>query len=389
MSAASPDDDRPVRETFLPYGRQSLDEDDIAAVCEVLRGDWLTTGPGVAEFEKAFAQIAGAAHAVAVSSGTAALHLAMLAAGVGEGDEVVTTPLTFAASASSILFSGARPVFADIDETTLNIDPERVRDAITERTRAILPVDFAGRPCRLDALREIAAAHDCALVEDACHAIGARFRGAPVGGVSDLTAFSLHPVKNITSGEGGVVTTDDPERAERMRCLRHHGIRRTSTPDAPWAYEIHELGYNYRLTDFQCALGLSQLRKLPGFLKRRREIVAAYDRELADCPLVLPPLDDDSAWHLYVVRLDRRRTDADRGEVFRALRDENIGVQVHYIPVHYHPLYRNMGYQPGICPVAERVYEEMLSLPLWPGMTDRDVGDVVAAVRKVTARRAG
>jgi perosamine synthetase len=376
---------RPRRETFLPYGRHTLDDDDRAAVAEVLRGDWLTTGPKVAEFEAAFARAVGAREAVAVSSGTAALHLAVLAAGVGEGHEVVTTPMTFAGTANSVLFAGARPVFADVEADTLNMDPERVRAALTERTRAILAVDYAGRPCRLDELREIAESRGCALLEDACHALGARSGGAPVGSLSDFSAFSLHPVKAITTGEGGVVTTDNAHAAERMRRLRHHGIRPPGDPGEAWHYRIDELGYNYRITDFQCALGLSQLAKLPGFLARRREIAEAYHRKLAGCPLVLPPPDPDSAWHLYVVRLDRARTDADRAEVFRALRAANIGVQVHYLPVHCHELYRKMGYRPGSCPAAERAYEEMFSLPLWPGMTDDDVEDVVAAVREVLA----
>lgn len=381
----------PIRSTLLPYGHQEIDEDDIAAVVAALRSDWLTTGPKVAEFEQAFAEAVGTREAVAVSSGTAALHAAMRALGIEPGDEVIVTPLTFAASANCIVYCGGTPVFADVCPDTLLLDPATVEAKITPRTRAIVAVDYAGQPCDYAALRAVAARHGLALVDDACHALGgADGEGRLAGSLADLSTFSLHPVKPITTGEGGMITTDNPDWARRMRVFRNHGItsdHRQRQQQGSWFYEMTELGYNYRLTDIQCALGLTQLRKLPLWTRRRQEIARAYDVAFADLPAVRPLRTRPSvshAYHLYVIRLDLSRLTADRTTIFSALRAEGIGVNVHYIPVHLHPFYRErFGLEPGLCPVAEAAYEEILSLPIFPGMSDRDAGDVIEAVRKV------
>jgi perosamine synthetase len=365
----------------LPYGRQWIDEDDIAAVTEVLRSDWLTTGPKVAEFEDAFAEVVGAREAVAVSSGTAALHAAMFALGIGPGDEVIVPAMTFAATANCVVFQGGTPVFADVDPETLLLEPTGLEARITSRTKAIVAVDFAGQPCAYDELREIAARNSLAIVSDACHALGARYRDRPLGSVADLTAFSFHPVKHITTGEGGMVTTDDPGLAGRMRLFRNHGLtsdHRQRETQGTWSYEMVDLGFNYRLTDFQCALGLTQLRRLPGFLSRRREIARRYDEAFAGIPGVRPLTtrpDVAHAYHLYVVRVE-----GDRAAVFRALRAEGIGVNVHYVPVHLHPFYRSrFSTAPGLCPAAEAAYERILSLPIFPRMTDEDSQAVIDA----------
>ncbi len=379
----------PVRATMLQYGRQLIDDDDVAAVVSTLRGDWLTTGPAVAAFEAAVAARTRTRHGVAVSSGTAALHAAAFAAGVGPGDEVVIPPLTFAATGNAVLYLGGTPVFADVRADTLNVDPARVADAITPRTRAIIAVDFAGQPADLDELREIARARRLVLIEDAAHALGATAHGRPVGGIADLTTLSFHPVKHVATGEGGMVTTDDDGLAGRMRRFRNHGIGSDASERARagrWHYEMLDLGFNYRLTDLQCALGLSQLGKLDGFLARREAIAARYRRAFAACAgLRVPHVASHvrHAWHLFVVELELERLRVDRGVVFEALRAEGIGVNVHYIPVYRHPYYRTHGYADVSCPVAERAYERLLTLPLFPGMADRDVDDVVVAVEKV------
>jgi len=380
----------PVRKTLLPYGRQSIGEDDIQAVVDVLRSDWLTTGPKVAEFEEAFAAWVGAKDAVSFSSGTAALHGAAFAAGLKAGDEAITTPMTFAATANCVLYQGAIPVFADVSADTLNLDPERVEQRITTRTRAILPVDYAGHPADLDAMKELASRHGLVVIEDASHALGAEYKGPPVGSVADMTVFSFHPVKHLATGEGGMVTTDRPDYAETLRRFRNHGIssdarRRQSA--GQWHYEMVLLGFNYRLTDIACALGLSQLKKLRENLSRRREIAARYASAFCDLEgLTMPAVraDVNPAWHLYPIRLNLEKLSADRGQIFRALRAENIGVNVHYIPVHLHPYYRDhLGYRAGEYPIAENAYERLISLPMFHGMTDGDVGDVIAAVKKV------
>jgi perosamine synthetase len=381
---------KPVRATFLPYGRQSIDEADIQAVVEVLRSDWLTTGPKVTEFEEAFAARVRAAHAVSFSSGTAALHAAAFAAGLKAGDEAITTPLTFAATANCVLYQGAIPVFADVSQDTLNLDPAQVTQKLSSSTRAILPVDYAGHPADLTAILEIARQHGLIVIEDACHALGAEYAGKRVGSIADMTVFSFHPVKHITTGEGGMVATSNPQFAETLRRFRNHGISseaRQRQSAGQWHYEMVLLGFNYRLPDFACALGIQQLKRLDASLARRRAIAARYTAVFREMPGVIPPVvqtEANPAWHLYPIRLDLEKLRADRAEIFRALRAENIGVNVHYIPVHLHPYYRNQfGYKGGEFPVAEHAYERLISLPMFHGMTDQDVEDVIDAISKI------
>ena len=380
----------PVRNTLLPYGRQSIEEDDIQAVVNVLRSDWLTTGPKVAEFEEAFAARIGAKYAVSFSSGTAALHGAAFAAGLKPGVEAITTPITFLATPNCVLYQGATPVFADVSTDTLNLDPEKVAARITPRTRAVLPVDYAGHPADLDAMLELAAGHGLVVIEDACHALGAEYRGRRTGSIADMTVFSFHPVKHLATGEGGMVSTDRTDCAQTLRRFRNHGISsdaRQRRAEGQWRYEMVLLGFNYRLPDFACVLGLSQLKKLEANLSRRREIAARYAAAFRDLAGILPPavrLDVNPAWHLYPIRLSLERLSANRAQVFRALRAENIGVNVHYIPVHCHPYYRDrFGYRGGEYPIAEDAYERLISLPMFHGMSDQDVEDVIAAVKKV------
>jgi len=380
----------PIRRTMLPYGRQWLDEDDVQAVVKVLRSDYLTTGSKVAEFEQEFAAFVGAREAVAVSSGTAALHAAVYAAGIGPGDEVITSPMTFVATANSVVFQGGTPVFADVDPETLLIDPVQVQAKITPRTKAIIAVDYAGQPCDYDALRQTAAQHGLVLIADSCHALGARYKGRAAGALTDLTAFSFHPVKHITTGEGGMITTDAPEMARRMRIFRNHGIttdHRQRQMKNSWFYEMVDLGFNYRLTDFQCALGLNQLKKISDWMGRRRRIAQLYDEAFADVRQLVPlkaRVENSHAYHLYLIQLNLGCLHGGRHEIFSALRAEGIGVNVHYMPVHLHPFYRNrFDTRPGDCPVAEAAYERLISLPIFPGMTDQDVDDVIRAVDKV------
>ena len=382
----------PVRRTLLPYGRQSIGEDDIQAVVDVLRSDWLTTGPKVGEFEEAFAAQVRASHAVSFSSGTAALHGAAFAAGLKPGDEAITSPMTFAATANCVLYQGATPVFADVSADTLNLDPEQVALRITPRTRALLPVDYAGHPPDMDAMLELASRHGLTVIEDASHALGTEYHGRRAGSIADMTVFSFHPVKHLATGEGGMVTTNRADLAEVLRQFRNHGIStdaRQRLRDGQWHYEMVLLGFNYRLTDIACALGLSQMRKLEANLARRREIAARYADAFADLAGVMVPVvrgGVNPAWHLYPIRLNLERLSADRGRVFRALRAENIGVNVHYIPVHCHPYYRQrFGYQGGEYPVAENAYQRLISLPMFHGMHDQDLEDVIAAVKKVMA----
>jgi|SRR5271154_1361837 len=380
----------PVRKTLLPYGRQSIGEEDIQAVVNVLRSDWLTTGPKVAEFEEAFAAWVGAKYAVSFSSGTAALHGAAFAAGLKPGDEAITTPMTFAATANCVLYQGAIPIFADVSPDTLNLDPGLVAARITARTRAVLPVDYAGHPADLNAIQELAASHGLIVIEDASHALGAEYRRRRAGSIADMTVFSFHPVKHLATGEGGMVTTNRADFTDMLRRFRNHGISsdaRQRQTDGQWHYEMVLLGFNYRLTDVACALGLSQLKKLEKNLSRRREIAARYAAAFRNVVAVMPPVvraDVNPAWHLYPIRLNLERLSVDRGRIFRALRAENIGVNVHYIPVHLHPYYRDrFGHRAGEYPVAEDAYGRLISLPMFHGMTDDDVGDVVRAVCKV------
>jgi len=382
----------PTRDTYLPYGRQRLEEADIEAAVEVLRSDWITTGPKVQEFEEAVASYVGARFGVAFTSGTAALHGAAFAAGLGPGDQAITTPITFAATANCVLYMGAEPVFADVTPDTLNIDPDQIAKLINSKTKAILPVDFAGHPVELDRILEIAEQHNLVVIEDAAHALGASYKEQPIGSLSHMTVFSFHPVKHLTTGEGGMVTTDDPDLANRLRSFRNHGIdqdsrQRQDRAEGSWFYEMRDLGYNYRLSDILCALGLSQLSRMPQNLARRREIAAHYNQAFFNLPGVATPIEYpyvESAWHLYQIRLNLESLSVGRREIFDALRAENIGVNVHYIPVHLHPYYKErFGYSGGEFPVAEQAYETLLSLPMFHSMSDQDIDDTVQAVRRV------
>ncbi len=378
----------------IPYAHQSIDAEDIRAVTEVLKSDWITTGPKVHEFEEAVAGFTGAREGVAVANGTAALHAAAYAAGVGPGDEVIVPAMTFAASANCVLYVGGTPVFADVLEGSLLLDPAQVEAKLTPRTKAIMAVDYTGQPCDYDALRAIADRHGLLLVSDAAHALGAEYKGRKVGTLANLTTFSFHPVKHVTTGEGGMIVTDNPAFASRMRMFRNHGISvdaRAREERGTWYYEMVDLGYNYRLTDIQCALGITQLRRLPRALARRRAIAARYDRAFADIPGIEPLAvspDVRHAYHLYVVQVDPDRAGVDRDLAFQRLREMGVGVNVHYIPVHLHPYYRKrLGTHPGMCPVAEAAYERILSLPMFPAMSDADVNRVIDAVGHVARAR--
>ncbi len=379
---------------FIPYGRQVIEEEDIAAAVEVLRSDWLTTGPMVERFEQAFATYVDARYAVAASNGTAALHLCMLAAGIGGGDEVIVAALTFAASANCARYVGATVVFADVRADTLTIDVDHVASLITPRTRAIVTVDYGGLPSDLDELRELAQRHGLLLVEDACHALGAEYRGRKAGSIAHLTAFSFHPVKHLTTGEGGMITTDDANFAERLRRFRNHGIssdRRQRERAGTWRYDMVDLGFNYRLNDIQCALGLSQLRRLPQSIERRRAIAARYADRLGEAPqlrIPVEPADRRHSWHLYAVRLQGENPGPAREKVFNALRADQIGVNVHYLPVYRHSYYQALGYSKGLCPVAEHAYEGLLSLPMWHGLSEPSQDRVIASLKNAALRYA-
>jgi perosamine synthetase len=391
-SALAIDGGAPVRQTMLPYARQVVDERDIEAVSDALRSPWLTTGPRVAAFESALIGATGAAHAVAFSSGTAALHGAAAAAELGPGDEALTTPLTVVATANAAVYVGATPTFADIDAASLLLDPDAVEGAITAQTKAILAVDYGGQPADYGRLREIAdraPSRPLTIISDASHSLGATRDGRPVGTLADMTVLSLHPAKIITTAEGGAVLTDRPELAERLRRFRNHGIATELHARADWRYDMVELGFNYRLSDVMCALGLAQLERLEGFVERRRALATRYTAALAghwavDIQQVEPGA--DPAWHLFVVQLRLDRLRVDRGQVYRAMRAEGIGVNVHYIPVHRHSWYRTHVPQPaGSLPRAEAAYERLLTLPMHAGMADADVDDVVLAIDKVTS----
>ncbi len=403
---------------FISYGRQWLEEDDIEAVVNVLRSDWLTQGPKIEEFERKIAEYCGAKFAVAVSNGTAALHIACLTAGIGKGDEVITSPITFVASANCILYCGGKPVFADIQEDTINIDPEKIKEKIRNprpftgesqkseirNLKAIIPVHFAGHPCDLEEISHIASKNNLIVIEDACHALGAEYRLDPksasfhwrkpeirnpkwikIGSCqySDMTVFSFHPVKHITTCEGGAVLTNNRELYEKLLVFRNHGITKEKTKlinknDGDWYYEMQELGFNYRITDFQCALGISQLKKLDKFIERRREITDIYNQELAKVDEIILPQERPyvkSSWHIYFIRL---KNPAKRKQVFEKLQKSGIGVQVHYIPIHLQPYYQErFGYKEGSYPKAEKYYEEAITLPLYPKMTDDEVNHVI------------
>ncbi|WP_025678738.1 UDP-4-amino-4,6-dideoxy-N-acetyl-beta-L-altrosamine transaminase [Paenibacillus massiliensis] len=379
------------RTEFLPYGRQSLDEADIEAVVQVLRSDFLTQGPAIQAFEKKVADYVGAKYAVAFTNGTAALHGACFAAGIGAGDEVITTPLTFLASSNCVLYQGGTPVFCDINMETYNMDPDELERKITPATKAIIAVDFTGQPAEMDRISEITLRNGLTLIEDAAHSLGGDYDGRKVGTLADMTMFSFHPVKHVTTGEGGVIVTDREDFYRKLIMFRSHGMTRNAEEmtrnDGPWYYEMQALGYNYRMTDMQAALGMSQMDKLDTFVHRRRELVEIYNKGLANIPgLVLPYQHPkaNSSWHLYVVRFLPAYSGASRAEIFNQLRSLNIGVNVHYIPVYLQPYYKGLGYSEGLCPNAERYYETAITLPLFPKMTDEDAASVIDAVRHLS-----
>lgn len=382
-----------MRKNPIYYGRQCIEQDDIDAVVKTLKDSLITCGPRVLELEHKLCEITGAKYAVVVSNGTAALHLSALAAGFHEGDEVIVSSITFAASSNCVLYCGAKPVFADINPETYNIDPESIRKLITPRTRGIVAVDFTGQAVELDAIRDICKEHQLVLIEDAAHSIGTRYKGQPVGSIADMTCFSFHPVKTVTGGEGGAITTNDERLYHKLLRLRTHGITRSQEEmvhptDALWYNEQVELGYNYRMTDFQAALLISQLNKLPRFSARRRQIVEKYNEAFAEMPEIFVQKEipeSDTTRHLYILRLNLERLTCDRRQFFDALYAENTCPQVHYLPVYYHSYYEKLGYQKGICPNAEKFYGEVMSIPLYYSLTDEDVEDVIAAVKKVVA----
>lgn len=382
----------PVRDRKLFYGRQWIDETDTEAVLDVLKSDFLTCGPKVEELGHTLAALTGAKHAVAVSNGTTALHCACIAAGIGPGDEVITTPLTFAASANCALYCGARPVFADVDPETYNIDPASIEAHITNHTKAVVAVDFTGQAVKIREIREICDRHHLVFIEDAAHAIGTTYDGKPVGSLADMTCFSFHPVKTVTSGEGGAITTND-DRLYRKLVLAHtHGIEHDEAymeeapHEGPWYYEQVSLGYNYRMTDFQAALLLSQLSKLERFKARRQEIVTRYNEAFGRIPELILQQEipkSDTCRHLYIIRLDLTKLTCTRRQFFDAMSAENVQCQVHYVPVYWFPYYRHLGYEKGLCPAAEEIYQGIMSIPLYPKMTDQDVTDVIRAVTKI------
>lgn len=381
----------PACATPIQYGKQYIDDADIQAVTEVLKSPFLTCGPRIPALEKKYCEITGARYAVAVSNGTAALHIACIAAGIGPGDEVITTPITFAASANCVSYCGGKPVFADIDPETYNIDPAAVEACITPRTKAVIPVHYTGQSVAYDEIAAICKKHGLILIQDAAHAIGTRYKGKPIGSLADMTCFSSHPVKTVTSGEGGIVTTNDETLYLKLLLARSHGITRdrgqmAAPSDDPWYYEMISLGYNYRLTDMQAALLSSQLDKLAAFSKRRKEIVARYNEafEKTDGIIVQKEIpESDTTRHLYIIQLDPDVLSCSRREFFDAMAAENIHCQVHYIPVYRLPYYQELGYPKGLCPKAERLYERILSIPLYYSLTDEEVEQVISAVKKL------
>ncbi|SHJ66952.1 UDP-4-amino-4,6-dideoxy-N-acetyl-beta-L-altrosamine transaminase [Paramaledivibacter caminithermalis] len=375
---------------FIPYGRQYIDEEDINAVIDVLKSDFLTTGPKIREFEDVLANYVGAKYAVAISNGTAALHAACFAADIKEGDEVITSPITFAASANAVLYCGGKPIFADINPKTYNIDPEDIKRKITDKTKAIIPVHYTGQPCDMDKILQIADENGLIVIEDGAHALGGEYKDKKIGSIGDMTTFSFHPVKHITTGEGGAITTNNKELYERLIMFRTHGITRDSdkliNDDTPWYYEQHYLGFNYRMTDIQATLGISQMKKVNAFLKKRREIAEIYNEELRSIDGVVIPHqleNTNSAWHLYVIKLELEKIKIGRRKIFEELRKRNIGVNVHYIPVYYHPYYQDLGYSKGLCPNAEKLYEAIITLPLYPMMTKDDIKYIVNSLKEI------
>ena len=384
---------KPVRENKIYYGHQWINDDDIQSVVNVLKSDYLTCGPEIDGFEKRLAEYTGADYAVAVANGTAALHCACFAAGIGEGDEVIVSPMTFAASANCVLYCGGTPVFADIEPDTYNISPDSIRRKITDKTKAVIAVDYTGQSVKNDEIRQICSEHNLIFIEDAAHAIGTAYKGKKVGSLADITTFSFHPVKTITGGEGGAITTNSRKFHERLKLFRTHGITRDSsllsvTDEGPWYYEQIALGFNYRITDMQAALISSQMNRLDEFKARRQAIVSKYNEAFSDVDgvIVQREIDEsDTCRHLYILRLDLNGLSCTRREFFDAMSAENVQCQVHYVPVYLFPYYQKLGYDRGLCPNAEALYDSMMSLPLYPLMTDDDVNDVICAVKKIAA----
>lgn len=383
---------KPVRDNYLNYGKQTIDHDDIKSVVNVLKGDYLTTGPKVREFEKSVAEYVGSKYAVALSNGTAALHAACYAAGIKEGEEVLVSPMTFAASANCVLYCGGKPVFVDIDSETYNMDVSKIEEKITEKTKAIIPVDFTGQSVDIDEIMKIADKYKLTIIEDGAHALGSEYKKRKVGNTAHMTEFSFHPVKPITTGEGGIIVTNSKEFYEKLLLFRTHGITRDekylNNNEGPWYYEQIDLGYNYRITDIQCALGVSQIKKIDTFIARRRQIVRHYNEVFLNMDEIQIPYEaeySNSGWHIYVIKLNLEKLTCSRKEIFEALKAENIGVNIHYIPVYYHPYYQKLGYGKGICPETEKLYKGIITLPLFPKMIDKDVEDVVKAVKKVVS----
>lgn len=393
---------RTTAKKILPYGQQWISDDDVDEVLRTLKSDFITQGPKVSEFERLVANYVGAKYAVAVSSGTAALHAACFAAGISKGDEAITSPMTFVASSNCVLYVGGKPVFADIELDTYTIDTAEIKKNITTKTKAIIPVDFAGHPCELDEIMRIAKKNNLCVIEDAAHALGAEYKGKKIGSITDMTILSFHPVKHITTGEGGMVVTNNEKFYQKLLLFRTHGITKDSNrfinkdlafslnPKTkkievnPWYYEMQELGYNYRMTDFQCALGITQLKKLDRFIERRRWIVSQYNAAFKKLKNIIVPIEKDgakSSYHLYVIRIDFRNIGKSRAQVMSELKERGVGSQVHYIPVHLQPYYRSrFGYVDSDFPDTMTFYQQALSLPLYPKMTDNDVENVINAV---------
>jgi len=385
---------KPVRDEKIYYGRQWISEEDIEAVKNVLSGPYITCGPKVREAEERLSSYTGAKHAVVVNSGTSALHCACIAAGIGEGDEVITTPITFAASANCVLYCGGKPVFADIDPETYNIDPASIRAHITDRTKAVIAVDFTGQVVKADEIRAICDEFGLVFIEDAAHSIGSSYKGRMVGNIADMTCFSFHPVKTVTAGEGGAILTNNEEYYKKLVLAHTHGITHEEDEmedaphEGPWYYEEISLGYNYRMTDFQAALLISQLDRIDEFIEKRKRIVRIYDEAFADVPGIIVQKEipeSDTSRHLYIIRLDLDKLTCTRREFFDAMSAENVQCQVHYVPVYWFPYYRHLGYEKGLCPNAEEVYKGIMSIPLYPKMTDQDIEDTIAAVKKLAA----
>lgn len=385
-SRATKEDDKGIyKMTHIPYARHWIEGDDIEAVEQALKSDWLTQGPKVGEFEEKIAAYCGAKFAVAFNSGTSALHASCFVAGIGQNDEVITSPITFVASANCILYCGGKPIFADIEQNTINIDPNEIEKKISPKTKALIPVHFAGHPCDLERIQAIAKSKGLIVIEDAAHALGAGYKGSKIGSCkySDMTILSFHAVKHITTGEGGMTLTNNEEYYQKLLMFRTHGITRDkekmkNSSEGDWYYEMQILGFNYRITDFQCALGINQLNKIDTFINRRRQIVERYNKAFKNIKGILLPVKRDnikSSWHLYVMQVEDRRKQA-----FEALRKSGIGVNVHYIPVHLQPYYKNLGYKAGDYPNAEAYYKRAITLPLYPRMTDEDADRVIKEV---------